>query len=141
MKTYKNKEGVYVSERPEIFEVGKDYFNNPIYNNDLVYYFSDYYDNVYKLKKDFDGYSKNHFTNTVKIYEHQIPQLLTFLCRLVSNQPFDISKNIPKVDDIVILKSHNYKFKVLDNTGKLFIRVQSLLNPDYITIFGLYELK
>lgn len=141
MKTYINNHQKIVSEKPEIFEVGRDYFNNPIYNNDLVYYFSEHYDNVHQLDKNFVGYSKNHFSNSVKIYTHQIPFLLTYLTRLVSKQTINLLNTVPKIGDIVVLKSHNSEFKVLDNTTKIFLKVQSLKNPDYKPVFTLNELK
>ena len=141
MKTYLNEKKQWVSQKPERFEVGKDYFGVSIYNDDLVYFYSNYYDNVTQLNKDDERYSKNHFKNCVKIYKHQIPTLLTYLGRLFSKQLGLTLDYAPNIGDIVILKTHNYKFKVLDNTPKLFIKLQSIINPDYISVFCINELK
>jgi hypothetical protein len=139
MKTYKDKSGKYVSEKPEIFEVGRDYFNRPIYNNSLVYFFSDYYNHVRQLEDDFESYPSNYFKNGVVITNQSI-SLFNYLIKIVNKQNSKLLTDIPNVGDIIVLRTINHKFKVIDNTPKLFIKVESLEVNDYTPIFGLYEL-
>lgn len=139
MKTYVDNHGKICIEKPEIFQVGMDYFKDPIFNNDLIYHFG-CISRFEQLDKNFEGYNKNYFGSSVKIYLWKVPELLTLLSNLINNDDSRIIKEVPNIDDIVILKSHNYKFKVLDNTAKLFIKVQSLNNPDWFPIFSLTEL-
>lgn len=142
MKTYIDKKGKACSFKPDIFKVGVDNNGNTIYNNDIIYHYDNIFPRIEFLEKDFENYNENYFNNTYKIYQHQVPELLTYLAQLFENKSFNSSlKKIPNIGDEIILKGHNYRFKVLDNKYKLFIKVQSMENPNYITIKPIYEFK
>jgi hypothetical protein len=140
MKTYKDNSGKFVSEKPDIFEVGVDYFNRPIYNNSLVYFFSDYCSYVRQLEYDFEAYPSRYFNNSVVIKTNQIPSLLTYLTKFFNKENSRLLTDTPNVGDIIVLRTINHKFKVIDNTPKLFIKAESLEVSIYTPIFGLYEL-
>lgn len=141
MKTYIDKNNKVCSSKPDIFQVGIDNAGNKIYNNDIVYHYNSPFPNIEYLNKDFEKYSKNYFKNTYKIYPHYLAGLLTYLAQLIEDKLYNKLKNIPNIGDVVILRSHNIVFTVLDNKYKLFIKVQSVTNPKYIAIFPIYEFK
>jgi hypothetical protein len=141
MKTYINDRKKVCTLKPERFEVGVDILGISIYNDDLVYYCSDYAGTVRQLDKNYEGYGINSFNNAIKIYKHQVPELLTYLVRLFNKQLYQTINYIPEIGSIVILRSHNYEYKVLDNKGKLFIKLQSIGNPAIIQIHGVWELN
>jgi hypothetical protein len=141
MKTYKDKSGKYVSEKPKIFEVGVDYFNRPIYNNSLVYFFSDYNSHVRQLEYDFEACPSRYFNNSVVIKTNQISSLLTYLTKIFNKENSGLLTCAPNIGDIIVLRTINHKFKVIDNTPKLFIKAESLEVSDYTPIFGIYELE
>ena len=139
MKTYINIKGQSVSVKPDIFKVGTDYFGQAIYNNDTVYHFSEIVPRFEILRLDFEGYQASYFDSAVKVFSWQITELLTYLAQLFQDKLFRKLSSTPEIGETVILSSHNSAFKVLDNTAVLFIKVQSLNNPDWIDIQPIHK--
>jgi hypothetical protein len=140
MKTYINSKGEFCSDKPEIFAVGVDDLGKNIYNNDIVYHYTNPYPRFEFLDENYEGYNKTYFDNTIKVYKSQVPHLLNYLTRIIENYN-DSLTIIPNINDIIVLKSHNYEFKVIDNKYKLFLKVQSVTNPNWIEIKPIYEFK
>jgi hypothetical protein len=155
MKTYINSKGEFCSDKPEIFAVGVDDLGKNIYNNDIVYHYTHFkhcryvarknpynpYPRFEFLDENYEGYNKTYFDNTIKVYKSQVPHLLSYLARIIENYNDSLTKLIPNINDIIVLKSHNYEFKVIDNKYKLFLKVQSVTNPNWIEIKPIYEFK
>lgn len=141
MKTYINSKGEFCSDKPERFVVGVDELGKNIYNNDIVYHYPyNPYHRFEFLDENYEGYNKTYFDNTIKVYKSQVPELLNYLVKMMENNN-DSLKNIPDINDIIVLKNHNYDFKVIDNKYKLFLKVQSVKNPNWVEIKPIYEFK
>jgi hypothetical protein len=140
MKTYININNKAVSEKPDIFLVGRDYFGHSVYNNSIVYHFG-YIPHVEILKKDFEKYSTHHFDKTVVIHNHELQPLLSYLVQSFNGNTFNRLKTIPEIGQTIQMITLSSNFIVLDNTAGLFIKVQSLSNPNWITVLPIYDFR